>query len=191
MSVQQGMPAPGVPIVGAGGAIALPWLRLLQALWTRTGGAAGSNGSFASVNGDPGQTFQVAPAAAQADAPPLSQVQNLDATVLSQAETYAENYADAQASAAQTNAQTYALQQIQQGTGAPFVALTLGASPYTYAAVAVGHLVIEGGTVTAISLTRGTQTINLPPATPLVPLDNGDAVKITYSSAPTVTWIPR
>ncbi len=45
MSVQQGMPAPQVPVVDAGGAITLPWLRLLQALWIRTGGASGSSSS--------------------------------------------------------------------------------------------------------------------------------------------------
>lgn len=249
----QAFPNANTPLVGANGCMTTPWRYFLTSLWKRTGGATGSDGYFAFLNGDPTQPFQVADAVAPADAPPLSQVESLDSAVLSQAETFATNaantaqsnaeaytaanfaplvspaltgtptaptasagtsttqlattgfatgaantaqsnaetYAASQASAAQSNAEAYALQQIQQGTGAALVTVTTGASPYTYAATAVGHLVVDGGTVTALSLKRGTQSVSLPVSTPLVPMDNGDSLVITYTSAPTLTWIPR
>lgn len=264
----QAFPNANTPLVGANGCMTTPWRYFLTSLWKRTGGATGADGYFAFLNGDPTQPFQVAEAGAPSDAAPLSQVQSLDSTVLSSAETFAtnaantaqsnaesfattaannaqsnaeaytaanfaplaspaltgtptaptasagtsttqlattafatgaantaqsnaESYAASQASTAQSNAEAYALQQIQQGTGGAFVTVTAGASPYTYAATAVGHLVVDGGTVTGLSLKRGTQTVSLPVSTPLVPMDNGDSLVITYTSAPTLTWIPR
>ncbi len=100
-------------------------------------------------------------------------------------------FATGAANTAQSNAETYALNEIQTGTGSAFVNVTAGASPYTYTSTAVGNLVIAGGTVTAITLSRGASSVTLPIATPIVPMDNTDAVQITYSAAPTLTWIPR
>lgn len=249
----QPFPAPTTPLTGPGGVITSPWRYFLDSLFQRTGGTSGKNGYFAYVNGDSAQPFEVAQATASTDAPPLSQVQSLDSTVLSTAENFATNaantaqsnaesfattaannaqsnaeaytnanfaplaspaltgtpsaptaaagtnttqlattaYSLAAANTAQSNAETYALNQIQTGTGGAFVAVTAGASPYTYTAAAVGNMVISGGTITALSLARGSQSVALPISTPIVPFDNSDALTITYSAAPTLTFVPR
>lgn len=245
--INQQFPNPNVPVVAPNGCLATPWRYFFDALWRRTGGATGTNGYFAFLNGDQGQPFQVSTATTATEATPLAQVQSLDATVLSSAETFATNaantaqsnaeafatsaantaqsnaetfatgaantaqsnaetyaaaqaataqsnaetYASAQASTAQSNAETYALNQIQGGTGASFASVTVGSSPFTYSATAVGHLAIVGGTVTSVEIVRGSSNVTLSSGPPLVPMDNGDSVVITYSAAPTMTWLPR
>lgn len=72
----------------------------------------------------------------------------------------------------------------------PVSAVTVGASPFTFTALANGHLLIAGGAVSAIAMSRqGTST-----ATGLIagfiPVSRRDLVVITYSSVPTVTFIP-
>ena len=232
----QAFPNPAAPLVGAQGTITEPWRRLLQDLWSRTGGAAAT--LYALLAGNANQTFEVATATTSTQAVPLAQAEALANTAQTNAEDFtsasyaplaspaftgtptvptaaagtattqaastafaqgaadtaqsnAETYAAAQAATAQSNAETYALSQIQTGTGGAPTVPTVGASPYTYTATAVGTLVIEAGTVTGLTLTRGTATVTLSASTPLVPLDNADEVAITYSAAPTVTFIPR
>lgn len=216
----QTFPSLTAPLTDKSGCITSAWRPFITTLYTRTGGATGAGGTYALVNGSSSAVFAVAPANSGTQATPLAQVQTLDAATLSSAETFAtgaansaaaaaqtaaetfatnaantaqtnaENFATTAANTAQSNAETYALQQIQQGTGAASATITVGASPFTYTASAVGHVLING-TVTALSLTRGSTMITLPLTTPIVPVDNGDAVKVTYSTAPTMTWVPR
>lgn len=67
---------------------------------------------------------------------------------------------------------------------------TVGSSPYSYAAISTGTVYNSGGTVTALALIRNGVTLNLPIATTFIPVSAGDAVRFTYSSAPTVRFIP-
>lgn len=219
-ATSQPFPSLTAPLVDKNGCITLAWRPLMTTLYNRTGGPSGVSGTYALVNGSSSATFDVATAVTGTNATPLAQVQNLDATTLNSAESFAtsaannaastaqsnaetfatnaantaqtnaETFATTAANNAQANAQTYALQQIQQGIGAAPTSITVGASPFTYTASAVGHVLING-TVTGLSLIRGTTTIALPLTTPIVPVDNDDAVKVTYSSAPTMTWVPR
>ena len=236
-NIQQ-FPTPQTPVVDKQGNITKIWQKFFASVWNRTGGANGSNGYFAYVNGALNQVFAVAPAVTSTEAPPLAQVQSLDATVLSTAETFATNaantaqsnaetytatyyaplaspaltgtptaptatagtsttqlattaFATNAANTAQSNAETYALNQIQAGTGAAIQTITAGASPYTYTTSAVGNLLVSGGTVSAITLNRGTTSLTLPSVTGFIPMDNSDSVTITYTVAPTMNWIPR
>lgn len=68
------------------------------------------------------------------------------------------------------------------------VAVTLTGSPFTYTAPSSGALVIAGGTVSAVQFKR-TTTAALPIAGQFV-LATGDQIVITYTVAPTVTFIP-
>lgn len=70
------------------------------------------------------------------------------------------------------------------------VGVTVGVSPATYQATANGTLLVKGGTVSAISLTR-LNTYVLGITSGLVPMSIGDSVTVTYSVLPTLTWIPR
>ena len=70
------------------------------------------------------------------------------------------------------------------------VSVTLTGSTFSYQANANGNLIISSGTVSAISLTRGTTTIALSTTRPLiVPISISDIVNITYTVAPTVQFL--
>lgn len=68
------------------------------------------------------------------------------------------------------------------------VALTVGASPWSWTADTIGHVNIIGGTVSLKTLTRGTTT-NVTGAQ-LIPVAAGDVVTVTYSVAPQAAFIP-
>lgn len=71
------------------------------------------------------------------------------------------------------------------------VAITPGASPYAYTAPAIGNLVITGGTVSAVTLTHaGGSPVSVPTAG-IIPVMAGDIVTVTYTVAPTMTFIPH
>ena len=69
------------------------------------------------------------------------------------------------------------------------VAITPGASPYSYMAPSSGVVVVSGGTVSEIALNRGADVVTglLVGA---VPTRGGDVVKVTYAVAPTMTFFP-
>lgn len=66
-------------------------------------------------------------------------------------------------------------------------------SPMTYTAPGRGFLHLSGGTVTALSFVRSGVSLPLAVASAgqLVPVNPGDQVVITYSSAPTITEVQR
>ena len=72
----------------------------------------------------------------------------------------------------------------------PAQAKTVPASPYTVTASARGSLIVSGGTVSSITLTRGRVTVNLGVVAGMFPASLGDAFVITYTVAPTVTFLP-
>lgn len=69
-------------------------------------------------------------------------------------------------------------------------AVPVAGSPLTYKATQRGYLTVTGGTVTAISFIRARATIEIPGGTPFIPMANDDEVRITYSSDPTVSFLP-
>lgn len=64
----------------------------------------------------------------------------------------------------------------------------LAGSPWSFTAEQPGQLVITGGTVTGVTLSRGAVTIAVPQA---IYLSVGDVITVAYSVAPTITFIPR
>ena len=80
---------------------------------------------------------------------------------------------------------------LQQFTQAPpnIIAVTVGASPFAYTATEPGSLSVDGGTVSAISLTRGATTVDVT-GSKLIVVGINDVVTITYSVLPTVKFIP-
>ena len=73
------------------------------------------------------------------------------------------------------------------------VEVTPTASPMTYTATDRVSIHLFGGTVTGLSFTRGSTTLSLgtSSAGQMVNLNPGDQLEITYSSAPTITEVPR
>ncbi|CEF41145.1 hypothetical protein predicted by Glimmer/Critica [Acetobacter senegalensis] len=68
--------------------------------------------------------------------------------------------------------------------------LTVTASPFAYTPANEGHLVITGGTVTAVTLLRQGTTISLPAGSQTIPVGKSDVVTVTYTDAPTMTFMP-
>ena len=69
-------------------------------------------------------------------------------------------------------------------------AQTPSGSPYTLAAPSNGSVVVSGGAVSLIQLTRGLITVNLGVTSGMFPAAVGDVFVITYTVAPTVTFLP-
>jgi len=71
----------------------------------------------------------------------------------------------------------------------PEITLTLGASPYTYQATIAGNLLIKGGTVSAVQVTRAA-TVLTGLTAGYFPLSAGDLLTITYTGLPTAVFYP-
>lgn len=71
----------------------------------------------------------------------------------------------------------------------PFGPVTVGASPFTFTASTIGNLLVTGGTVSAIVLSRSGASVNCQENT-FIPMAANDTVTITYTGLPTVTFIP-
>lgn len=70
-------------------------------------------------------------------------------------------------------------------------AVTVGASPYSYTSADDGLVVVVGGTVSALAYGRNGSFTALGIVAGLVPVKFGDTVRITYTAAPTVSFIKQ
>lgn len=71
--------------------------------------------------------------------------------------------------------------------------ITLTGSPFLTRATQDGFVIVEGGTVSLIELLRGSSVITtyaLGATAGQFVVKNGDAIQITYTVAPTVTFFP-
>jgi hypothetical protein len=69
-------------------------------------------------------------------------------------------------------------------------ALVVSASPTSFTASQRGTVAVSGGTLTAVSLLRGSTTVALGTSR-VIPVSNGDIVRVTYTVAPTMSFIPN
>lgn len=70
-----------------------------------------------------------------------------------------------------------------------FRVVSPGASPFTFTASTIGHLLISGGNVSAVVLVRGVVSA-VCPVGGFIPMAAKDSAVITYTVAPTLTFIP-
>lgn len=78
-----------------------------------------------------------------------------------------------------------------QPTGIPS-GVTVGASPFTYTALVGGSVIVQGGTVSQLAISRDGTTFYVTGLTAgVIPLSQNDKLKITYTVTPTVTFLPR
>lgn len=79
----------------------------------------------------------------------------------------------------------------QQFTQAPPGAssLVVGASPFAYIVREPGLIAVAGGTVSALTLTRGTVTIDVS-GEKLILVSVKDTITVTYSVLPTIQFLP-
>lgn len=81
------------------------------------------------------------------------------------------------------------LQQFTQAP-APVNTITVGASPFAFTSRLPGSLAIVGGTLTAITLTRGTTVINLVTTNRFILMGINDIVTVSYSVLPVIQFLP-
>jgi len=72
----------------------------------------------------------------------------------------------------------------------PLMPVSPGPSPYSFTATTIGDLLVRGGTVTSVVLTRGSDSLACP-VSGFVPMAAQDIVTVTYSVAPEVTFVAR
>lgn len=63
-------------------------------------------------------------------------------------------------------------------------------SPFSAIVVSAGNYFVTGGTVSAITIQRGTTTINTGMTSGFFPVGNSDVFAVTYSVLPTIQFIP-
>jgi hypothetical protein len=72
------------------------------------------------------------------------------------------------------------------------VAINVTASPFVYTAPSKGFVIVEGGTVSAIAFSRTPGTFyGTGQITGTFPLSAGDALKVTYSVAPSIVFVAQ
>lgn len=97
----------------------------------------------------------------------------------------------AQLTADDESAQIYDLMALpMRGDAASLpIGETPGASPWTFQAPYAGTVNVQGGTVSKIEFSRDGGATWITMAAGVVPVDQGDDVRVTYSVVPTVTLI--
>jgi len=85
------------------------------------------------------------------------------------------------------------LQAVWKGQpSGPVTVASPTSSPYTYTAPFGGTVVVQGGTVSMITMTRdGLTFYNTGQTQGTIPLSQGDQIVVTYSSVPNITFLPR
>jgi hypothetical protein len=73
----------------------------------------------------------------------------------------------------------------------PIVTITPGASPYTYTAAFDGTLLITGGVVSSIVLSRGAGNVTTGLTDGILPMRRQDQVTVTYGTVPAMSFFPN
>lgn len=82
-------------------------------------------------------------------------------------------------------------QQSHDKSGAPPSSITVGASPFSHVAKRDGFIAVVGGTVTKQEYGRNGVFTDVGLLNSMLPILEGDTLKVTYTAAPTMTFIPR
>jgi len=70
--------------------------------------------------------------------------------------------------------------------------IAVSASPFNYVAPVGGTVIVNGGTVSLIKLSRdGTTFFTTGVTAGVFPVSQGDTLQVTYLAAPTITFLPR
>lgn len=67
--------------------------------------------------------------------------------------------------------------------------ITVAASPFSYKALRDGMVVIHGGTISTISMTRAGWNLTLGATANPIPVRLGDVITVVYSSAPNMAFV--
>lgn len=84
----------------------------------------------------------------------------------------------------------YLLFTTNAGDKSPLMNIPVTGSPFSYMAWNAGNIVINGGSISSITLNRLGTTISLPATAQIIPVSKHDTVTVTYTNAPTETFMP-
>ena len=71
------------------------------------------------------------------------------------------------------------------------VLLDPAVSPFAYTAPEPGFAALTGGIGVTLALIRGRETVALDPTGGMVPLAQGDTLRVGFTTPPAVTFVPR
>lgn len=74
--------------------------------------------------------------------------------------------------------------------GTPPTPVPIGPSPFSYTATTTGSLIVSGGGVKRMTLTRRAVTVLTGSFYGVFPMSAGDVASIDYVGAPTITFMP-
>ena len=77
-----------------------------------------------------------------------------------------------------------------QAAAQPVKSITVGASPFSYVLPFNGQVAVTAGTVSLVSIIRQGTTVATGLIVGVFPVSRGDTVQVTYSAAPTMTFLP-
>lgn len=197
MELQSTLPA-AAPLVDASGRVTPAWQRVFIALLNRTGKLPGVD--VAVVGASAADIIGVEMMAADDDGNPADP---LSAALLDADHAQAQDdpltvalLADEVDGAPLDQAALLALalegDEAFDAPPRPIQAITPGASPYAYQAPFAGCVVVAGGTVSLLELSRDGaiwKTVGLTAGA--IPVARLDRVRVTYTVAPTMTLFPR
>lgn len=148
--------------------------RSLTEIINRTGGVLGNSGAdtfvsndFSSVEGQQGAGGDIT------------------------GDTFSAAEAQAQALGEMVMQPTASQSSAQTTSSLPPAAVSVAASPFTYSPAADGFLIVAGGTVTKQEYKRGAVFTDVGQLNSMLLVLSGDALRVTYTAAPTITFIPR
>jgi len=72
----------------------------------------------------------------------------------------------------------------------PVATITVGASPFSYTAPFSGAVAVSGGTVSVIAVIRQGTAVTTGQTAGMIAVSKFDTLKVTYSAAPTMTFLP-
>jgi len=69
------------------------------------------------------------------------------------------------------------------------ITVSVGGSPFTFTAPSGGYIILRGGTVSAVQITRTVTTLT-GQTSGIFPLSQGDQLTVTYSALPVMVFVP-
>lgn len=184
MNLQQNLPIPTTPFLDSGGKVSRLWIYFFQALWNRTGGSEGvdiatvlSNTqpvmfSDDSVGGNDGADVMAIPGPSGNPG-----IQGAPGATIAPDDVAVDEL----------------LVAIPVSAPAAMpIPVTVAASPFLYQSSANGQAAIAGGAVSNVEFSRDSGSTFYPMGSTggAVGMRAGDQLRVTYTIAPTMTFIP-
>lgn len=168
-----------IRFVNDDGTLTLEAYRSLSEILNRTGGVLGNSGGDTFVSNDFGSIEAQQSAGGDIAADVQSAMESQALVEMTGQPVSTDNLAD------------MVMQPMADRAMTAPEPVTAGASPFTYRAGRDGYFIVTSGTVSKQEYGRGAVFTDVGLLTSMLPILLGDAIRVTYSAAPILTFIPR